>query len=1585
MAPFDRARSRHLHRARRLLAGALFALLASVVVTMLPGPLTAYAADTTPQSDICFLDSTGQRECPPPASWPQPSLLNPAVYDAATPPEAQALRDTEAQALAAVLKDHQLPATDLPQVKSYARPDAQAEMWAIIVDALKTPAGQRTADQQALVDWMSDQVTQQRFQPAKNAAMEYARFAGKDLIGATQVLNNGTEQQITDFLSGPAEPFSDSAVDPVDPRPGGYCKYHPPGPYSGDYDEHTLQTCFTPCQSPLGCAPPTPTFDDFVKWGQATIDEETNTPLGIMNTPSFATQSAAIAAGTVFGTAAVGAGVAVASSTVLGVAVADSALAAAIFPYAGLDMFTEAFVTAVLAGDLTYTPFVGAVSAGAVGAIFAVVTVDIAILAFVGIQVANIDQLPAELAALATQARSHLDASTLVDTASGVTSLYTLFVAATLPVPKVGDPTCDPSGISKAAYNYRTLRDGSVEYWPLGSDETKVFDVPHCLNPVPVRPAALDDPHFVVIDQSTGTTSSSPDITVASPESQPGAVLRVSGSWWVGHEVGSSVEGQSLAMRYTDWSGDRRSAWLEKDDNGYRFFGYSTSSGGGLSIDKDTCLQDGSCFISSEIQYVGSNGDHYSAHLVPYVPSPATTVPSPTGQPGYSADTAFSGSAVSFASGGFAPPNAVGPMTYSWRFQKDGCGIPCQNVTPNGHPPEYTDPVAGANASHAWQTSGTYTVELTATDHNGRSAVTTFDVPVQGVAPTLTLAKDCRALSVQVACNDYQTAAGATETLFGGVSLAGGFDNVRVWVDWGDGTSGDMQSAGDHILGVDDHHLTLTRQPGSGNTFLLNGTHVYAQPGFYHVVVHAVNQAGQTDTKDLQEEISGPQTVTFAQLGAGTYGQRLPMSATGGASGIPVTYTAEPSDVCRASDDLTGSRVSLVGIGTCTVTAHQAGGGPVFGPADPVSRSFQVRPAPLTVTADDATKVYGAPNPTYTAHVTGLANADTQADLTGLTFTGPATTSGAGSYDIVPSGVTDPNYTVQYHPGRLQITRAPLTITPENKTRVYGAGQPAYTASFDGLVNGDTPSAVTGLTFNGAPPLAHVGTYDITAANAKNPNYDVVYRKGTETVTPASLTVTANDVSHAYGGSPSYSATYQGLVNGERALSGLRFAGAPAGAGVGKYPIVPSGSDPDYAITFVNGTETLTPAPLKITADNQTRSYGNPSPVYTLTFAGLQNGDTRASLGALKVTGAPARSGVGAYPITPSGAANPNYTITYVNGTETVTKALLTVTADNQTKVYGAKDPKFTATYQGLVNGDGKSVVTGLGFTTAPAASHVGTYPITPQGATSPNYTIAFVPGTETITPHALTIKVADKKVAYGTMPTLTWKGQGWVEGDSDATIDTPPTCQATVDGAPVSATTVPGSYPGALTCSGAGDSDYVIGYTAGTLTVDPVISLSQTGLPSTVPTKATRDGKSVSLPTGDVEVGFGTAHSYSFPAVVTDRQGVAYLTQAPGFMGTVGSNLIETATYTTMSAVLAAAVTNGGLDQSTATALTTSWNTVQTDLKAGNRTGASDAVKSFAGSVRAVTGSKIQQATADNLLANAQLVYTFAGGTGTL
>ena len=96
-----------------------------------------------------------------------------------------------------------------------------------------------------------------------------------------------------------------------------------------------------------------------------------------------------------------------------------------------------------------------------------------------------------------------------------------------------------------------------------------------------------------------------------------------------------------------------------------------------------------------------------------------------------------------------------------------------------------------------------------------------------------------------------------------------------------------------------------------------------------------------------------------------------------------------------------------------------------------------------------------------------------------------------------------------------------------------------------------------------------------------------------------------------------------------------------------------------------------------------------------------------------------------------SGAADPNYSITYVAGKLAVTPASLTITANDQTMVYGGTLPTLTATYSGFFNGDTPVSLTTLPTlaTTAKAGSPVGSYDIDASGAVDPNYNFTYVAG----------------------------------------------------------------------------------------------------------------------------------------------------------------------------------------------------------------------------------------------------------------
>jgi hypothetical protein len=123
-------------------------------------------------------------------------------------------------------------------------------------------------------------------------------------------------------------------------------------------------------------------------------------------------------------------------------------------------------------------------------------------------------------------------------------------------------------------------------------------------------------------------------------------------------------------------------------------------------------------------------------------------------------------------------------------------------------------------------------------------------------------------------------------------------------------------------------------------------------------------------------------------------------------------------------------------------------------------------------------------------------------------------------------------------------------------------------------------------------------------------------------------------------------------------------------------------------------------------------------PALTASYSGFVNGDSAASLTTQPTLATSATAGShapgGPYAITASGAVDADYSISYIAGTLNVTAAPLTITADDQTKVYGAGLPTLTASYSGFVNGDTAASLTTAPIlvTTAAASSHVSANPL---------------------------------------------------------------------------------------------------------------------------------------------------------------------------------------------------------------------------------------------------------------------------------
>jgi len=427
------------------------------------------------------------------------------------------------------------------------------------------------------------------------------------------------------------------------------------------------------------------------------------------------------------------------------------------------------------------------------------------------------------------------------------------------------------------------------------------------------------------------------------------------------------------------------------------------------------------------------------------------------------------------------------------------------------------------------------------------------------------------------------------------------------------------------------------------------------------------------------------------------------VTATAQSNGSPnmqlVSFTtAGPCSAGASSIDGSGvssATVTLNSTGTCTITASQGGNstivqsGTAYTAADPVSGTFAIVSADSNIIAQ-------------TINFPQLASVQYGGS--------PVPVSATAS----PSGIS-----VTF------TTSGPCSVTNGNAIAITGAGTCKVTAS--------------------AP----------AGPGPNNTTYSEASVTQSFSIAPAVLTVAAGTLTITYGQPiPSLTNDYTitGYVNGESSavLQGTAPAlstSATSSSGPGSYPITVSTGNlaaTNYSFLYVPGTLMIKQATATISISNIPASavYGGSFvPVYLYSGTGTPVKTTTSStLLVCKVSGATVSFvGVGTCTLTAHATATTNNSA--ADGTPqsfNVGKAVLTLTANNASRAYGAANPTFTASYNGFVNGDTSAVLTGAPglTTTATNTSLPGTYPIVAaQGTlTATKYTFNFVNGTLTVT-----------------------------------------------------------------------------------------------------------------------------------------------------------------------------------------------------------------------------------------------------------
>ena len=412
-------------------------------------------------------------------------------------------------------------------------------------------------------------------------------------------------------------------------------------------------------------------------------------------------------------------------------------------------------------------------------------------------------------------------------------------------------------------------------------------------------------------------------------------------------------------------------------------------------------------------------------------------------------------------------------------------------------------------------------------------------------------------------------------------------------------------------------------------------------------------------------------------------------------------------------------------------------------------------------------------------------------------------------------------------------TPVTVNIAVSDSEKTYGDADPIYvfdgsTVKEDGATitisgpdgSGNHTATVTAangsvstITFTvSRDPGENAGVYVVTPSGAAlQAGYRVLFETGTLTINRAEVTVTAG-AAKVYGEEDPALVSVEGLIGDDTvAYTVSREEGEDAG----DYPITLTGEvdQGNYRVTYdrSNAVLTITRAPAIVTANVDSKQYGEDDPELTATVTGLRRGDEASVLNyeLIRETG----EDVGTYTITAAGDPEQgNYLVTYVSAEFTITAAALIVKVVDAEKTYGDEDPEWEVEIDGLYRDEEGGTLTSelneetgersysytiseadeaaelLTFTvTREAGESVGSYTVTPEGEQiQGNYTITFETGTLSIERAELFV-TADhvvKAIGVETDPLLTASVTGWKNGDDPLDDTTLISTDTGVDGA---------------------------------------------------------------------------------------------------------------------------------------------------------------------------------------------------------
>ena len=476
-------------------------------------------------------------------------------------------------------------------------------------------------------------------------------------------------------------------------------------------------------------------------------------------------------------------------------------------------------------------------------------------------------------------------------------------------------------------------------------------------------------------------------------------------------------------------------------------------------------------------------------------------------------------------------------------------------------------------------------------------------------------------------------------------------------------------------------------------------------------------------------------------------------------------------------------------------------------------------------------------------------------------------------------------FTVNPVNGNLTITPASVTVTADNKSKVFGAAEPELTATVTGTLNGDKVAYTLSR-----DPGENVGGYTITPTGEKvQGNYEVTYETGTLTITPVTekvvVTVTGHTGTAVYDGTAHTVTGYDVAVSnplytaadfafdGTASVTGTDAGGYPMGLAESQFRNA-SANFTEVSFVVNDGGLTVDKRPVTLSSVTDSKVYDRtPLTRSDVTVGGM--GFVSGEVTGIRATGSVLNVSEGTVPnpieFTPAASFKAgNYTIEYHVGTLSVTpaaQATVVVSGKTETVVYDGKPHTVT----GFTN-DGRSRDITVTLLRAGADSATGTeinrynMGLTAADfiASSPNYrkvNVEVVDGYLDI----VTVNVNVTITVRGNRDTVTYDGSEHnVTGYEIVSITTNVGRNVTMEGLTLklrgnaSATgTEPGTYPMGLTAADF-DVDTTIYRGVRVVVEDGELVIESAAAPETEPTETIPDesapkGQPEDIPDEDV------------------------------------------------------------------------------------------------------------------------------------